>query len=57
VAELAGVTPGETLLVLQTFAVEARDEEGPFHLPAPRVELQQIEALRSDCEAAIETAG
>ncbi len=56
-AELAGISPGENLLELQTFAVEARYEEGPFHLPAARGDLlRQIEALMQECQAAIEAA-
>lgn len=35
------------LLALQPFAVEARDEAGPFPLPAGRLEiLQAIDRLR-----------
>jgi len=36
---LAGVTLPLELLKLQVFAVEARYEEGPFPLPAPRHKL------------------
>jgi hypothetical protein len=41
---MAGLSLDPELLELQTFAVEARDEEGPFPLPAPREQLlRQIE--------------
>ena len=46
---LAGVMIPAVLLELQVFAVEARYEEGPFPLPAPRHELLallQIELQR-----------
>ena len=38
-AALAGQPLDPRLLELQVFAVEARHEEGPFLLPAPRAEL------------------
>ncbi len=48
-AELAGVDLAPVLLVLQPYAVEARDEEGPFPLPAGREGiLAAIEGLRED---------
>jgi HEPN domain-containing protein len=54
-AGLAGVTLDPALLQLQTFAVEARYEEGPFPLPAPRQELvARIEQLLEGCQRAIE---
>ena len=43
------------LLELQVFAVEARYEEGPFPLPAPRPELLALlEAELRRCERAVE---
>jgi HEPN domain-containing protein len=43
------------LLALQVFAVEARYEEGPFPLPAPRQELLALlEAELGRCEQALE---
>ena len=54
-SDLAGVELPTNLLALQTFAVEARYEEGPFPLPAPRQQLlDQIEALLNRCLAAVE---
>jgi HEPN domain-containing protein len=54
-ARLAGVTLDPLLLELQTFAVEARYEEGPFPLPAAREELvARIEQLLEECGRAIE---
>jgi HEPN domain-containing protein len=56
-AAIAGLSLDPELLELQTFAVEARYEEGPFPLPAPREQLlRQIEALRQECQAAIKAA-
>jgi len=55
---LAQVTIPPMLLKLQVFAVEARYEEGPFPLPAPRgdlLALLQAELKRLD--QAIVTAG
>jgi len=46
------------LLALQVFAVEARYEEGPFPLPAPRQELLALlEAELGRCEEAVEGLG
>jgi HEPN domain-containing protein len=48
-AELAGVELDPLLLALQPYAVEARYEEGPFPLPASRMEIMAaIERLRDD---------
>lgn len=48
-AELAGVELDPSLLALQPYAVEARYEEGPFPLPASRMEIMAaIERLRDD---------
>ena len=48
---LADVELSDDLMALQTFAVEARYEEGPFPLPADRhTLLQQIRALADRCE-------
>jgi len=48
-AELAGVDLDPLLLALQPYAVEARYEEGPFPLPASRMEIMAaIERLRDD---------
>jgi len=48
-AELAGVNLDPLLLALQPYAVEARYEEGPFPLPASRLEIMAaIERLRDD---------
>ena len=42
-------------LALQTYAVEARYEEGPFPLPAARqVLLAQIEQLLNRCAEAVD---
>jgi len=42
-------------MALQAFAVEARDEEVPFPLPAPREQLvARIEQLLEESERAIE---
>ena len=47
--ELAGVELDPVLLALQPYAVEARDEAGPFPLPAGREGiLAAIEGLRDD---------
>ena len=44
----------ETFLKLQVFAVEARYEEGPFSLPAPReAVLAELEARLADLEMRI----
>ncbi|NDC14427.1 MAG: HEPN domain-containing protein [Synechococcaceae bacterium WB9_2_170] len=54
-AALAAIELPEPLLALQTFAVEARYEEGPFPLPASREELlAQIEQLLDRCAEAVE---
>lgn len=46
------------LLELQVFAVEARYEEGPFPLPAPRTELLALlEAELHRCEQAVDGIG
>ena len=43
------------LLALQTYAVEARDGEGPFPLPAAKqVLLAQIEQLLNRCAEAVD---
>ena len=48
-AELAGVDLDPLLLALQPYAVEARYEEGPFPLPASRMEIMAaIEQLRDE---------
>ncbi|MBM5791147.1 MAG: HEPN domain-containing protein [Cyanobacteria bacterium M_surface_10_m1_298] len=47
----------ETFLKLQVFAVEARYEEGPFSLPAPReAVLAELEARLADLEMRISEA-
>jgi hypothetical protein len=57
-ATIAGLSLDPELLELQTFAVEARHEEGPFPLPATREQLlRPIERLMRACQAAIETSG
>ena len=57
-AMLAGQPPEPPLLELQVFAVEARYEEGPFPLPAPRQELLALlEAELGRCEQALEGLG
>jgi hypothetical protein len=49
IAELAGVELDPLLLALQPYAVEARYAEGPFPLPASRLEIRAaIERLRDD---------
>jgi hypothetical protein len=46
------------LAALQVFAVEARYEEGPFPLPASRVDLLTLlEAELARCERAVSAAG
>jgi hypothetical protein len=46
------------LLALQVYAVEARDEEGPFPLPAPRHELLVLVETELDrCQRAVEALG
>jgi HEPN domain-containing protein len=48
-SQLAGVELDPRLLALQPYAVEARYEEGPFPLPASRMEIMAaIERLRDD---------
>jgi HEPN domain-containing protein len=48
-AELAGVDLDPVLLALQPYALEARDKEGPFPLPAGQMGiLEAIERLRED---------
>ena len=55
---LAQVTIPPMLLKLQVFAVEARYEEGPFPLPAPRGELLALlQAELKRLEQTIMTAG
>ena len=55
---LARVTIPPVLLQLQVFAVEARYEEGPFPLPAPRGQLLALlQAELKRLEQAIVTAG
>jgi HEPN domain-containing protein len=57
-AVLAGQPPEPPLLELQVFAVEARYEEGPFPLPAPRQELLALlEAELGRCEQTVEGLG
>ncbi|MCP9926365.1 hypothetical protein [Cyanobium sp. CH-040] len=57
-AEDAALHLDPALRELQTYAVEARYEEGPFPLPAPRQELlKAIEQLLADCQAVVEAAG
>jgi HEPN domain-containing protein len=49
-ADLTGRQVDPRLLDLQVFAVQARDEEGPFPLPAPRdVLLALVEAELDRC--------
>ena len=51
-AALAGEQVDPLLLDLQVFAVEARDEEGPFPLPAGREHvLEVLELLLNRCMA------
>jgi len=55
---LAGQQLDPLLLELQVFAVEARYEEGPFPLPAPRQELLAlVEAELERCEHVVEALG
>jgi len=54
-AALAAIDLAGPLLGLQTFAVEARYEEGPFPLPAAREELLVlIEQLFDRCVTAVD---
>ena len=55
---LAGQQLEPLLLELQVFAVEARYEEGPFPLPAPRQELLAlVEAELERCERMVVALG
>ena len=55
---LAGQQLDPLLLELQVFAVEARYEQGPFPLPAPRQELLAlVEAELERCQQAVEALG
>ena len=55
---LAGQQLDPLLLELQVFAVEARYEEGPFPLPAPRQELLAlVEAELERCERMVAALG
>jgi len=55
---LAGQQLDPLLLELQVFAVEARYEEGPFPLPAPRQELLAlVEAELERCEGMVADLG
>ena len=55
---LAGQQVDPLLLELQVFAVEARYEQGPFPLPAPRQELLAlVEAELDRCQRAVEALG
>jgi len=55
---LAGQQLDPLLLDLQVFAVEARYEQGPFPLPAPRQELLAlVEAELDRCQQAVEALG
>jgi HEPN domain-containing protein len=57
-AALAGLSLDQALLALQVFAVEARDEEGPFPLPAARADLlAALEALLRRCEQDVDRLG
>jgi len=57
-AALAGQQVDPLLLELQVFAVEARYEQGPFPLPAPRQELLAlVEAELERCERMVEAQG
>jgi HEPN domain-containing protein len=57
-AVLAQLSLEGVLLALQVFAVEARYEEGPFPLPAPRQELLALlEVELGRCEQAVEELG
>ena len=55
---LAGQQLDPLLLELQVFAVEARYEQGPFPLPAPRQELLAlVEAELERCERVVAALG
>jgi HEPN domain-containing protein len=59
---LAGQQADPLLLALQVFAVEARYEEGPFPLPAPREELlvlldQELVRCEGRVQARADAAG
>jgi HEPN domain-containing protein len=55
---LAGQQLDPLLLELQVFAVEARYEQGPFPLPAPRQQLLAlVEAELDRCQQAVEALG
>jgi HEPN domain-containing protein len=55
---LSGQQVDSLLLKLQVFAVEARYEQGPFPLPAPRQELLALmEAELDRCERRVEELG
>lgn len=55
IAALAEVQLPTQLLGLQTYAVEARYEEGPFPLPAPRKKLLgEIQQLLDYCISSID---
>ena len=55
---LAGQQLDPLLLELQVFAVEARYEQGPFPLPAPRQELLAlVEAELERCERMVAALG
>lgn len=57
-AALAGQPVDPRLLELQVFAVEARYEEGPFLLPAPRAELLAlVEAELERCASRVAQLG
>ena len=57
-AALAGQQVDPLLLELQVVAVEARYEQGPFPLPAPRQELLAlVEAELERCERMVEAQG
>ncbi|MCP9890102.1 HEPN domain-containing protein [Cyanobium sp. Aljojuca 7D2] len=57
-AVLAGQPLAPQLGALQVFAVEARYEEGPFPLPAPREELLALlEAELDRCQRVVEALG
>ena len=55
---LSGQPVDSRLLKLQVFAVEARYEQGPFPLPAPREELLVLlESELARCERRVEELG
>ena len=57
-ADLTGQQVDHRLLELQVFAVEARYEEGPFPLPAPRdVLLALVEAELDRCARSVMELG